>query len=359
MLKMDHGGNVLELARHQGVDFREFIDFSANINPLGLPPEALRIIAENMDYLTHYPDDRNPKLLAALSDYCGVAPAEILPGNGATELLYFLLRFLQPQNVLLPLPTFSEFHRACRVVGIHYDNFPFIQADQGCWQFDWKGLMECLHKGHYDLVIFVNPNNPTGTLVDRAAFQSVVQLAQRKETRILLDESFIDFVPSHSWIPVFRENDSFFILRSLTKFYSIPGLRLGYLLASPKWIGQMIEKREPWQVNNIAQLLAEEFLKLKEYPRETRKLVEQERKCLTAGLQELMGLTAYPSSCNFLLVQLDASRGRVDELYAHLLNHRIIVRCCSHWPGLPENFFRIAVRSATENQILIDALRDF
>ncbi len=359
MLEMDHGGNIFELARARGVHFRELIDFSASTNPLGLPEDTAGIIARNIDCLTHYPEDRNPKLLTALSAYSGARPPEILIGNGATELLYFTLRFLEPQRVLLPLPTFSEFSRACRILEVPFDSFPLIHACQGRWEFDWKGLIEQLNQRTHDLVIFVNPNNPTGAVLDHETLTGILDSAHQAGTRILMDESFIDFVAEPTLVPLSRRYESLFVLRSLTKFYSMPGLRLGYLVAHHRWISRMIEHREPWQVNNLAQLLGEAFLNLPHYAEATRSLVEQERTHLVQQLQKFKGLTVFPSRCNFMLIQLETSRGSVDTLCKHCLEHRIIIRNCSGWPGAPPNCFRVAVRSADDNQMLIDALREF
>ena len=359
MLEMDHGGNIFELARSRGVHFRELIDFSASINPLGLPRDTAGIIAHNIDCLSHYPEDRNPDLLAALSAYSGADPSEILIGNGATERLYFTLRFMEPQRVLLPLPTFSEFSRACQILGVPFDNFPLIQACRGRWEFDWKGLREQLHQQSYDLVIVVNPNNPTGALLDGQALGDLFDSAQKAGTRLLLDESFIDFTSEPTLAPRASQCESLLVLRSLTKFFSLPGFRLGYLVAHHQWISRMMEHREPWQVNNLAQLLGETFLNLPDYAETTRRLVERERTHLVHRLQKFKGLTVFESGCNFLFIQLEPRRGPVDGLWKHCLEQGIMIRNCSGWPGTPPNCFRVAIRPAVDNQKLTDALREF
>lgn len=358
MSEADHGGRVLEIARVRDEDFRTFLDFSASLNPLGPPPEVLELLRREIDQVACYPEGESPKLLAGLARYAQTAPEGILLGNGATELIYFLLRFLRPRRVVLPVPTFSEYHRACRITGADFDPFNFILSDhRGDWTFDWPGLLEQVEWHGGDLLVLVHPNNPTGALLDEAFAESLLETTRARGTAVLLDESFIDFVPGASWIAWQERYDHLLILRSLTKFFALAGLRLGYLIGAPDRIAKMRGGREPWPVNQLALLAAEVLPSLEDYSRRTRDLVSVERNCLLSELASLPGLRPFAGRANFILVQADPEVAGVDRICRDLLRERILIRNCRNWPGLPANCFRLAVRSRSENGRLLEALR--
>lgn len=357
MPERDHGGNVQELAATRGADWRTLVDFSASINPLGPPAEVSQLICEHRDLVACYPPNYNAALLSALAGYCGSSSEHLLVGNGATELIYFLLRFFKSRRALVALPTFSEFPRACIATGVAMCAIRFIAAGTRGWRIDWKSLERFLTSGTWDLLILVNPNNPTGATLDPGESERLLQLTRARGVTVLLDESFIDFVPDQSWIGALRQHDHLVVLRSLTKFFAIPGLRLGYLAASPDVIRRMRVAREPWQVNQFAQLAAERCVGLVGYHDATRGLVRRERAALAKRLASVRGLTPYPSRANFMLVHVDPGCGSVGALYDRLLSRGIVIRRCDWWPGVRENCFRVAVRSRADNQRLVDELR--
>jgi threonine-phosphate decarboxylase len=358
MRNLDHGGSVLELAAARGVDWRTFVDFSASINPLGPPAEVLELLGQHPELVTCYPSNDHASLRSALADYCRVTPDHILAGNGATDLVHFTLRFLRPQQALVALPTFSEFPRACVASGVRTEGHTLIRADNGDWCIDWTGLEEALSARHQDLLILVHPNNPTGATLGPSHADRLMELTQQRGTAVLLDESFIDFAPDESWIDELGRYGHLLVLRSLTKFFAIPGLRLGYLVARPELVARMQAAREPWQVNQFAQMAGVRCVRPSDYHEATRRLIREERAWLTTQLARLPALSPYPSRVNILLVRIDPERIKVGTVYDRLLAQGVIVRNCDGWPGLPENCLRIAVRSRKENQRLVDALKE-
>lgn len=357
MPELDHGGNVLELAAARGADWRAFVDFSASINPLGPPAEVLELIQRHPELVACYPPNHHASLLAALAAYCGLTPDHLIVGNGATELIYFVLRFLRPGEALIALPTFSEFSRACVIAGVGSDSVLLIRADRRRWCVDWKALDDALTSRRWDLLVLVHPNNPTGATLDLSHGERLLQLTRERGVTVLLDESFIDFAPEESWIDAVRRHEHLIVLRSLTKFFALPGLRLGYLAASPDRIARMRAVREPWPVNQFARMAGERCVGLVAYQEATRRLIGEERATLAERLEGIPGLTPFPSRVNFLLVEVDPGRAAVGSLYEHLLSHGIVIRRCDRWPGLPAHCFRVAVRSRAENQRLVDELR--
>lgn len=356
---MNHGGNVLELAAARGVDWRTIVDFSASLNPLGPPEEVLDLLRQQPELVTCYPPNDHRALLAALAGYCGVTPDHLIAGNGATELMYFVLRFLRPRRALVALPTFSELPKACAVSGVDTDGVVLIRPDSRCWCVDWEALEDALIARQPDLLILVHPNNPTGATLDATRAERLLQLTADRGVTVLLDESFIDFAPEESWLGTLRRHEHLMVLRSLTKFFAIPGLRLGYLASSPDRIARMQEAREPWLVTQFAQLAGERCVKRIDYQEATRTLIRDERAWLTGQLEQVPGLAPYDSRVNFMLVQVDPDRAPVRTIHERLLSRGVIIRRCDGWTGVPENCFRVAVRSRTENQRLVDELRQY
>lgn len=354
-----HGGNVLALAAARGADWRTFVDFSASINPLGPPPEVLELLRAEQAIIAHYPQRHNPALLTALGRYAGVCADHLLVGNGAAELIYFTLRFLKPRAALVALPTFSEFPRACALNEVVCDTVDFIRPRPAGWCKDWQAVEDALTTGRYDLLVLVHPNNPTGATLDTARGERLLQVAGERGVTVLLDESFIDFAPEDSWIDAIARHPHLIVLRSLTKFFALPGLRLGYLATDPARIVRMHAVREPWPVNQLAQMAGERCAGLIHYQEATRQLVDRERAVLADALQQLPGVSPFPSRVNFLLVALDARHVAVSAAYEHLLSRRIIVRRCDGWPGVPDNCMRVAVRRREDNRRLLDELKDY
>jgi threonine-phosphate decarboxylase len=320
---MNHGGHIFETARRHGWDWREIADFSASINPLGPSPGVRPAVEEAMERMVHYPEAYACGLQQALSEHWQIDPAGILLGNGATELLHFFARMLRPERVYLAAPVFSEFHRAfpdARIV-------PFEPVD---WPVD-------------GVLVVTRPANPTGRMPD---LSGVIM-------PLIVDESFIEFT-GETPSPTGREN--LYVLRSLTKFHAIPGLRAGALLGPPAVLQQWKKKREPWQLNVLAEAAVRASLADDEHARRTVEFVGREREWLTQMLRRIPGLSPQPSVANFMLVALAQPAlpliGRLER------EHKILVRDCSGWPGVPfAHSMRVAVRTRVENERLIAALR--
>ncbi len=318
----NHGGNIFAIARDRGWDWREIADFSASINPLGPSPMVRPALAAAMERIVHYPEAHSCTLRHALAAHWQTDPAGIMLGNGATDLLHFFARSLRPSRVYLAAPVFSEFHRAfpdARIV-------PFDAAE-----FPSDGL-----------VVVTRPANPTGRM----------PRLPESGGPMLVDESFIEFTAEE---PLRAGRDDLYILRSLTKFHAIPGLRAGALLGPPAVLARWNRHREPWQVNVLAEAAALASITDREHARRTVEFVRNERDWLTRQLTAIPGLAPQPATANFLLIALDRP---ARPLVARLEHDKILVRDCSGWPGVPfEHAIRIAVRTRAENERLLAALR--
>lgn len=346
-----HGGDVYHLARSLGIDLSDLLDFSANINPLGFPPGLGTAVQEAMREIVHYPDRRCLALSQDLAAYHHLAPEEILVGNGSTELLYLLARVLKPRRGLIVTPAFSEYEHALQVAGVPVA----FQATTEAHNF---ALHEVFEAQAGDLVFLAHPASPSGVLLDPEVLLTVAARLDTAGAYLLLDEAFIDFVEEASCKSRLSRFPRLMILRSFTKFFGIPGMRLGCLFAAPDLVSRMAAAQEPWSVNTMAQVMGRACLADQEYMAQTRTLIAQERQFLFDRLAALPGLTPFPSAVNYLLVKLNRPGATAASLREQMLGHRIVMRDASNFRGLDERFFRIAVRGRAENEQLLQALED-
>lgn len=333
-MTVTHGGNIFEAARQRGCDWRDMMDFSASINPLGPAPGVLQAIVQALDRIAHYPEREPAELKGVLAAKWGVAQNQILLGNGATELIHFLARVFHQRPVCLCAPVFSEFHRA----------FPQARLVTGQDSEDWPAA---------GVTVLTRPVNPTGSLIQADCIEAGLV---NKERILVVDESFIEFSGAPSVVSMVARYPNLVVLRSLTKFYALPGLRIGALVASEQLVRSWQTIREPWQVNVLASEAAIAALHDEEHAQRSMAFVASEREWLAQECKGLRGSRVQHSYANFLHVQLDYTAASLQE---HLLERNILIRACSGWPGVPGESVRIAVRTRRENVKLLDAWRNF
>ena len=353
-----HGGQIFAVARRLGIAPEEILDFSASINPLGPAPTVREAVLAAFDRVVHYPDSAASELRERLAAGHDLAPNQLVVGNGSTELIHLLPRLLPKpawRRALIVAPPFAEYARSLQTEGWHVDYFP-LSADDG-FTLHADRLKHRL-QGGYDLLVLANPGNPTGRLYRRREIAPLVAEAAAAQVQCVIDEAFMDFCPAETAIPLLEQHQNLVILRSLTKFHAIPGLRLGYALAATPLATRLAELREPWSINVLAQAAGLAALEAHDHHAATMELISRERTALTISLGAIPGLTVFPGAANYLLLRLP--QGIVGSaLAAALEEQRILIRTCGSFSGLDDSFVRIAVRSAAENRRLGDAIRHF
>lgn len=348
----EHGGNVFAVARSLGIAPEELCDFSASINPLGMAPGVREAVMGSFNRLLHYPDSEAAVLRSALAALHGVTDQNICVANGSTELIYLAPRLVEGKRGLVIAPPFGEYAKALELAGWSVDYHELRPADG--FDLDLERLREQMGDG-YDLLFLGNPGNPTGRLVSRAEVQALIDACLSAGTFLVLDEAFMDFCEEGSAKELVCRNDRAVIFRSLTKFYALPGLRLGCAIGSPRVINRLQALRGPWSVNGVAQVAGLASLADGEYRERTLAAVTKERESLLDGLGRIAGLKPYPSAANYLLVEI-AQGPDAGELCRKLLSERILLRNCASFAGLDNRFFRVAVRSREENVRLLATL---
>jgi len=344
-LNFGHGGNIYQAQRQYK---RKFLDFSANINPLGLTSQAKEAIYKSFGSILHYPDPEAKNITRKIAQYWGIKEENVLVGNGSIELIYLIVSAFKPKTTLIPIPTFSEYERAARCIK---SKIYFLRLEE---KLGFK--LQGAKINQADILFLCNPNNPTGNLI-LTDYRIIEKLPCEL---VIVDEAFMDFLPDekkHTLIWKAQKNKRIIVLRTFTKFFALAGLRIGYLVAHQSIVNKLRQYKIPWSVNSLAQIAGEIVLKDSYYFKATHLIIEKERNFLSAQLKKIKGLKAYPSVTNFLLFKIEKDKIRANDLTERLLKEGILVRDCSNFRNLEDKFIRVAVRNREENQRLIVALR--
>lgn len=334
-----HGGDVYR----NHVD----IDFSINVNPLGTPECVKEALHRAVEMCGKYPDMEAERLGEAVSTFLGVPKQYLLFGNGASELFMAVVHGIKPKKVVIPMPSFYGYEYAAKSVDSEMIYYEMNQEDNFCVTEDMNRILT----EDVDLLFLANPNNPIGNLLDKEMIKKLLLHCRDKGIYVVVDECFIEFCGNQfSLLPEIRESEHLILVRAFTKIFSIPGVRLGYLVCKSKAVHTKIARQLPeWNLSCFAQEAGCICAKQAEFILKTKNYIEYERQFMEKRLMQL-GLRTFPSMSNFITVYSDK------PLYGKLLKRGILIRDCSNFRGLGKGFYRIAVKSREENEILLKAI---
>lgn len=348
----EHGGDIRRIGSRYGMDPEKFLDFSSNINPLGHPKGFRQALGSNFKEIVRYPEIAYHPLTDTVSSQLGVDREKILLGNGSTELLYLLPLALKLLRCIICSPSYSDYERVFNRAGVPIDVFQAGEKDD----FHWDLTRLSGKLSGYDMVVMGNPNNPTSVYTPRDKILDLVHA--HPQTRFLVDEAFVDFLPASASLV---DNDippNLLVLKSLTKFYAIPGLRLGCLVASAELIDRLGKFQEPWTVNCLAAGAGDYLLRQTDFNEKTRDFISKEKEYLFRGLSKISGLTPFPPAVNFLLVKITGDGLTSTSLKEKMAQKGILIRDCANFKGLSNSFFRVSVNTRKENRLLLAALKE-
>ena len=345
VLSADHGGLVwLSDGRRSTVN-----DFSANTWPcpvsgLGMPDR----LYSNFDV---YPDPDYRGLISAAASYYKVEKNQIFPANGSTEALYLAMLKLKPGRIAVFEPAFSEYTKAAQWATSSQVEVIHILADAR------NDFCPALSVPETDVAIICNPANPTGAYVPRHELAAWVDACAERNVFVIVDEAFIEFVQESQASLVYDlvGRTNLLILRSMTKCFGIPGLRLGFALGTPELIKEIWNGRIPWSINTMAQQIGAclarrgSLLAVR-----VAKAVAQERAYLAGKLQQL-GWNVLPSSANFILCRLPGERSN-HRLLTDLLRKGFLLRDAGNFYGLDHSYVRCAIKQHSDNELLLKAI---
>ena len=378
-----HGGNIYKVFREKNI--KEILDYSSNINPYGIPESLKKKITENLEVLERYPDPDYVELREKLANLNKVNLSDIILGNGATEIIFLFMKVINPKKILIVSPTFGEYERAVKATEISGDTvslsssngdnknienkkieieyFELKESDD--FNLNIGNLKNQLEK-KYDLLIICNPNNPTGKFLKLAQTEEILKECNKYDTKLFIDEAFIEFLADgmkESIINTEENKKNLFVTRAFTKFFAIPGLRLGYGMYFDKELEKKIsEKKEPWSVNNIAEMAGLTVLDDTEYIEKTLKWIVEEKIYMYEKLNEISGIKSYETEVNFITGKIDEklfSEGlNVKVLREKMLEQGILIRDASNFKFLDERFFRLAIKDRESNKRVIEVLKE-
>lgn len=361
-MEFQHGGDIY----HNKIEY----DFSANINPLGMPKGCVEAVIHAVSHIGEYPDNQGEALCRAVATAEDVDTAQVILGNGAAELIYTLCYALGPKRAIALAPTFSEYENAVKAAGGGME-FWNLEAGDGFQlrnlsKTDLDGVLEAGKKGKTglldmiaedtDILFLCNPNNPTGAVVQKKHLLAIAKKCELTGTYLCVDECFLPFLEKEKDYTLKNDLKVFphlLVLRAFTKVYAMPGLRLGYALTANRQLSEKMRQcLPPWNTSVVAQAAGEEALKDREFVKQTQQIIRGEKMYLMKELQNGLAQEIYASEANFIFF-----RSRPD-LQKRLLEKRVLIRDCSNYRNLQEGYFRIAVRSHAENEELIRRWRE-
>ncbi|MBC8288499.1 MAG: pyridoxal phosphate-dependent class II aminotransferase [Nitrospinae bacterium] len=343
------------MAEISGTDPDKLIDFSASINPLSASGCVSQLLLETPRLLREYPDPHCSVITERISEVTGVPEDWIRVTNGSTEMIYLLPHlFHEGQEIAIIEPCFSEYEKSFMAFGIQSHSIE-LEANNGFqvspfWLFSRLDTIQQL-----GAIVLGNPASPTGKLYGDLLPQ-LQEYCERRDLILIVDEAFIDFSsPDNSAWNLLNRNSNLILIRSLTKFYSIPGLRVGYGILHPEKIQKIAPRQYPWSVNALAQAVGAEVILDKTFQENTRAWTHHERSFMFQALGSIKEVEVFPSDANYLLFRIRDNSPPV-SLYQHLLSQSLLVRNCGNFKGLDERFFRISLRERRENQELVDSI---
>lgn len=349
-MKLLHGGNIYDEDLQQLHKEKDagLLDFSANINPLGMPDSVKEAVIGALEQSQHYPDPLCRKLRRALAAEYGLPEEYFICGNGGADLIYRLVYAVRPKKALLTAPAFAEYEEALRQVGTEIAYYRMKE--------DYQVGEDILDQmdASVDVMFLCNPNNPTGLLIPYALLLKILARTEACGMLLVLDECFLDFTgqEEQSLIPYAQESGHLFILKSFTKMYAMPGIRLGYGISrNEELLKRMESAGQCWGVSVLASEAGIAALKEKDYKQKAIELVQKERAFLKEELEK-MGMKVWDGQADYLFFQASG----VHDLYERLLPYGILIRRCGNYRGLDDTYYRIAVKDHAANQSLLEAL---
>jgi len=355
-LKDLHGGDIWSVASGAGISAEDILDFSASINPLGLSAGAVAAMERGKGLLSAYPEPYAWELTKELSRYHKIPALNILPANGSNELIYLVMQTLRPARALIIEPAFSEYRRALEGVGAEVDCFTLTPSDDFC--FDVLKLQEKISEGGYDICVVTNPTSHIGGLIPKADMLKVVERCRAEGVFLVIDEAFCDFTEGDSLKAEVVERGGVVVLRSMTKFFAMAGLRLGYAIGGTDIIEQLAALRPTWSVNLLATLAGTATLRDAAYIEATHNWFKKERPYMEGLLAGIKGLTVFPADANFFLCHIYPAVMSVDGVAAELLTKGVLIRDMTEVRGLGGEYFRVALKSRADNELITALLGD-
>ncbi|HHX61387.1 MAG TPA: aminotransferase class I/II-fold pyridoxal phosphate-dependent enzyme [Epulopiscium sp.] len=353
-----HGGDLDSISNAYGISRSEIIDFSGNINPLGISTLAKEEIAKNLDLISTYPDRNYNSLCRGISNYVGVDSEHIIVGNGSTELISLMIQMKKPKELLIIGPTYSEYEREASLARSHVQYFR-LKEDRD-FNIDVQDLISQLTTD-IDMLIICNPNNPTSTCIRTPELKIILDQCKENNIFVMIDETYVEFVENIESVTatsLIPDYDNLLILRGISKFFSAPGLRLGYGMSSNiDLLSHMNSHKNPWTINILASFGTEVMLQDLAYINQTKNLFNEQRNFIYKELLSFKNIKVYKPEANFVLFKLLDPSIKGHDIFDKMLQQKMLLRDASSFPFLNERFLRFCFLLPDQNKTLLEALK--
>ncbi|MCR4693805.1 MAG: aminotransferase class I/II-fold pyridoxal phosphate-dependent enzyme [Pseudobutyrivibrio sp.] len=352
-----HGSDLEKIEKIYGIKKENIVSFSANVNPLGISPKLREELASHIDCITTYPDRDYVSLRQSIADYCSTEVDNIIVGNGSTELISLFIQIQKPAKALVLGPTYSEYEREIALGGGKTIYYPLTEENN--FALDVDNFISKLSE-NIDLIVLCNPNNPTGSAVNNHQMRKILDACKEKNIFVMVDETYVEFAENLeeiTSIPLTRTYENIVILRGTSKFFAAPGLRLGYAVCSNRDLMQVMNQRkDPWSINSIAVIAGNIMFADQSYIHETRELIAKERKRMyDLFLHSNMYKPFWPQG-NFMLLKITKDGLTSGDLFDRCIKECCMIRDCSTFPYLGENYIRFCFMNRADNDKLSSIL---
>lgn len=350
---IEHGGNLRDFTERFQVLRDKILDFSSNINPLGIAPSVASVYHESLSEITRYPDSAARDLCQEVARQYALSPENVIAGNGSMALLELVIKTIRPRRALLIEPCFVEYRRLLKMYGTRVNSIALNEENE--FRFSFSDIKHAMNG--IGMMILGYPNNPTGTALERSELLSLIAFAKKKGIYLLIDEAFCDWCSDISVVQEVKKNSNLIVTRSLTKLFCLAGIRAGFALGPKKLIASMRGLQETWSCNALAQRLSIAGLQDTEYRKCCLDWFREESAYFFKALSDFSEIKVYSSLANFFLIKLKARHNHSSFLEA-LTANGVYLRECKDFPSLGKSFFRIALRSREENDFLLKIFHD-
>ncbi len=352
-----HGSDLEKVEQLYGIKRADIRPFASNVNPLGLSPVLKKALQENLDVLTDYPDRDYKELREAIHAYTGAEADHILPGSGTTELIVTFIRTIKPKRTLVVEPTYSEYKRDLKA--IRSDVIDYVLSAEDDFKSDPVRLCEQIDES-VDLVVLCNPNNPTSTCLSISQIETIIKKCKECSAFLLVDETYVEFVKDVSLvsaIPLVKKYNNLIVLRSVSKFFAAPGLRLGYAcISNEKLLHYLHKHSNPWSISSLAAYAGTVMFTDQDYICKTRDLISQEQGLICSTLRTRGTLKVYQPTTNFVLLQILKDGVTASDAFEHCIRKGLMIRDCSNFIGLGPEYIRFCFLNPEDDDRLVNTL---
>lgn len=354
MVAIHHGGNVEKIAEELGAPVDQLLDFSANINPLGFPPEMWNSLVDGMGFIEHYPDVEYTQLRQTIANHFEIETDDVLVSNGGAQMLDEVIRAIHPQESVVMAPSFGEYENFLNRINSTVHHFELEEQDN--FHVDIDKLIQFLKDNkQVTAICLANPNNPTGDAVSTDDLEKLVKFCNKQNRYLILDEAFIDltYPALDTYIDHLSDGDNVVVVHSTTKYFAIPGLRLGYAVVMKDKLKQRIlAQQNPWSVNTVAEQFGRQMYTAKRHIQDTTTWLTDQVPALQQELSKIDDIKAFPTKTNYILFKSERT-----DLRDLLIQFGIIIRQCDDYEGLDAHYYRVAIKTAEQNGLLIEAIK--